>query len=143
VKRNQIIFYIISFTLLEGLCQYLIVTKMGIPFEFNKNLILPGCLFLSMLWFSLGLWEDTTESFLEYMNSDRMQIHMRNVSLLVWACVGYGMYKKFHTHHFYEGHKLAFIAIAYLNAISIDMWIKVAYTKILLSLYELRKENDK
>lgn len=129
MKKKTIIVYILSFILLQVLYQLLLLSHNDIPYHPNESLIFSLISLIALIWFAIGLWKDTTDSFLEFMRSGNMQLFMSILSIIVWFMAGYKFYHDFHGTAFFEQHTTLVFGMAIVFAISLDIFFKVAYTR--------------
>lgn len=141
MRRETIVQHVVAFTLLHGLYQLLLFFHPDIAGQ--TNTISYIILLLILIWFSKSLWRDTTPEFESYMDSKNMRNFTGILSAVVWLMMGFKLYQDFYGTAVYEQNMLLINGMMLLCVASIDIWFRVAYTRIIflyVQLNEMRKD---
>lgn len=138
LEKKSLILYFIAFLILQSTFLYVMTTTVEIPFDSKKYILILVFALVAFIWFSYGLLRDTTELFLDKMQSRELQFLMQIISILVWFMVTVMIYMDFHQTSFYKEHPFILTAIVLPYVFSFDIWFKVAYTRIFMLWAKLR-----
>ena len=142
MKKKTIIQLVITFTLLQGFYQVVMFIHPDLSEQTNNSIVVFIMTCLALIWFSRGLWKDTTEEFLETMNRGNMQYFMSILSAIVWFVMGFKFYQDFNGTTVYEQNVFLVILMVLSFAISIDIWFRMAYTRLIFLYIQLKEMNQ-
>jgi membrane protein CcdC involved in cytochrome C biogenesis len=140
MKKKNIILSIVFFVVSQALYLYLLKTQMDYPIEMKRLVYTPLFCLTSMIWFSFNLWDNTTNEFLKTISKKPIRIVMSLFYLIIIIFVGNKFYIDFGNSTLFHKNKILFFTIGFFDALSIVIFMTVAYRGIFLSIYKLKDE---